>query len=149
MKEFKFEVDSIDPAGNVSIDKVELTAEDTVVVTFKDKLTKFKTTDFYRTSDSTIESALTSGDSIKVHIERIRHSVNKDGNSEVALTIAKDYRTTALGEGEWKFKPLTVTNGTARHPAESANVYGETIETTEKPVEDKAAPVVKEVYSLT
>ena len=110
MKKFKFEVSEIGKAGYVEIDKVELTAEDTVVVTFKDKLTKFKTTDFYKKSDSTIESALTSGDSIKVHIERIRHSVNKDGNSEVVLTIAKDYRTTALATGEWKFKPLTVTN---------------------------------------
>jgi hypothetical protein len=145
MKEFKSEPITIDEAGNVLIDKVELTAEDTVVVTFKDKLTTFKTTDFYRKSGNTIESALTSGDAIE--IARIRHSVNKDGNSEVTLVLDEGFKTTVIerdGDSDWKWKFKILVN--EEDEAESANVYGETIETNEKPVEDKAAPVVKEVY---
>ena len=170
MKEFKFDVLSIDPAGNVSIDKVELTAEDTVVVTFKDKLTTFKTTDFYRKSGSTIESALkyTSGDAIEIasgdaieiasgdaieiasgdaiKIARIRHSVNKDGNSEVTLVLDEEFKTTVIAGDGWKFQILVNEEG----KAESANTYGETIEHDRAvDVDDKAAPVVEEVYYVT
>ena len=148
MKAFQAAVATIDEAGYVAIDKVELTAEDTVVVTFKDKLTKFKTSDFYR--DSNNSSLKNTSDDAAIEIARIRHTVNKDGNSEVALTIAKDYRTTALATGEWKFQPLTVTvtkNGETETFAESANTYGETIDHRNAVnVDDKAAPVVKEVY---
>ncbi len=145
------EVD-INEQGVVGVKSVELTAKDTVVITMTDKLTKFKTTDFFkRTSSTTFDSVLLV-DTDPVEVTRIRHTINDDGQSVITLTLAENEKTTYLTntkdtEGnvtasDMKFEPLLNNN----EKTDSANVYGETIDPTPVPVADKAAPVVEEVY---
>jgi len=142
----------INEQGFVDVKSVELTAKDTVVITMTDKLTKFKTTDFFkRTSSTTFDSALLKGDNEDpVEITRIRHTINDDGQSVITLTLAENEKTTYLAntkvEGDltasdMKFEPL-LNNG----KTDSANAYGETINPDTVLVADKAAPVVEEVY---
>jgi hypothetical protein len=144
--------------GVVGVKSVELTAKDTVVITMTDKLTKFKTTDFFkRTSSTSCDSALlkvvnVGGSTTEdpVEITRIRHTINDDGQSVITLTLAESEKTTYLynsaEEGNFVslmvFVPLQNSDG----KTDSANAYGETIDTDEVYVADKAAPVVEEVY---
>lgn len=146
---------NIDKQGFVDVKSVELTAKDTVVITMTDKLTKFKTTDFFeRTSSTTFDSVLLKGDSEDVEITRIRHTINDDGQSVITLTLAENEKTTYLANtkengnltaSDMKFKPLLNSDG----KTDSANAYGETIDPTPVYVADKAAPVVEEVYYVT
>jgi hypothetical protein len=122
--------------GEVEIDKVEMTAKDTFVVTLKDRLTKFKATDFFKKGDDGDESFITiDGDAQK--ISRIKHTLNDKGKSVITLTLADKLDSTALPAGI-VFKPIN---------NESTNAYGEALDNTEvTDIEDKAAPIVEEIY---
>ena len=83
--------------GDVEIEKVEMTAKDTFVVTLKDRLTKFKATDFFKAGKDEVpdESCITIGDTAQ-KISRIKHTLNDKGKSVITLTLADKLDSTAL-----------------------------------------------------
>lgn len=116
---------TIEGQDEVVIDKVELTAKDTLVVTLKDKLSKFNSDDF--------KEAVTGA---SIEITRIRHTINDDGNSVVTLTL-KDWDRTDVDSLGFK---------TGAKP-KSENKYGEALEANRTvAITDKAAPVVDKIY---
>jgi len=146
------EVD-INKQGFVDVKSVELTAKDTVVITMTDKLTTFKATDFFkRTEGTSFASALLKGGSEDpVEITRIRHTINDDGQSVITLTLAESEKTTYLyndkdDDGNVENSSMVFVPLNKDDKTDSANAYGETINTTPVYVADKAAPVVEEVY---
>lgn len=114
----------------VEVDKVEQTAKDTIVITLKDKLSKFDSGDFKEAVKKA--GVVTTDDAVAV--KSIRHTVNDDGVSVVNLTL-KDWNSTDASKLELV---LADTN--------SANKYGEELEEDTFNVVDKAAPVVDKIY---
>lgn len=108
----------------VEIEKVELTAKDTLVVTLKDRLSKFVSDDF--------EDAV-SATGADVRVTRVRQSVNSAGKTVVTITLRGWDRTTVTG---LKFE----TDNT-----KSQNAYGDALEERMVTIEDKAPPTVLKV----
>jgi len=120
----------IEGSDVVEVDKVEQTAKDTIVITLKDKLSKFDSGDFKEAVKK--DGVVTTDDTVAV--KSIRHTVNDDGVSVVTLTL-KDWNSTDASELELV---LADTN--------SANKYGEELEEDTFNVVDKAAPVVDKIF---
>lgn len=120
----------------VEVDKVEQTAKDTIVITLKDKLSKFDSGDF----KEAVKKVVTTDDAVvvttddAVAVKSIRHTVNDDGVSVVTLTL-KDWNSTDASK---LALVLADTN--------SANKYGEELADGKFDVVDKAAPVVDKIY---
>jgi len=126
----------IEGSDVVEVDKVEQTAKDTIVITLKDKLSKFDSGDF----KEAVKKVVTSGDAAEVTtgdtvaVKNIRHTVNDDGVSVVTLTL-KEWNSTDADELKLV---LADTN--------SANKYGEKLKGGNYSVDDKAAPVVDKIF---
>lgn len=124
---------TIYPSGSVGLkseDPIQLTAKDTITITFSEKLSTFKSEDF---KNSVYKDVGTTEESVTV--SKIKHTVNSDGQSVVTLTL-KDWDST-----ESDGLLIRVSGG------KSKNSYGETIvDFDDEAVADKAAPIVEEIY---
>lgn len=120
----------------VTVETVEQTAADTIVVTLEDRLTKFYSSDFtiYASANTDFIPAE------EVEVARIRHTINEDGMSVVTFTLEADINTDGTKDtfatGDLVYVDII--------PSASASVnkYGEELETNHFALEDDAAPVL-------
>ncbi|SCZ79051.1 S-layer homology domain-containing protein [Acidaminobacter hydrogenoformans] len=100
-------------AGNVYVDSFEVTGENTVVITFDDKLTTFKAADLKFYAGTTTDTPLA--------YSRISTSVNSDNDTVVTVKLVEDIDYNAKLVVANEFVVLKIVDN------ESENYYGESI----------------------
>lgn len=119
-------------AGYVEVDSVEVTADDTIVVTFDDRLTTFKSADLSFYADDTTGTAITPS--------RISTTTNTDGDTVVTVKTNQ-----TLGyDGKYNGADIYLVVDIYSATAPSENIYGEPVKEGETMADDAYAPEIAE-----